>query len=306
MQDDYCPKTLLEAARYFADREVCEAYMRRIKWPDGKITCPECGASGERIGEIQTRRLFTCRECRRQFSATVGTIFEDARRLDAWLAAIWAIANGDQYGSLLLARACEIEQKAAWAILVRVRVAMGLAGMLPEYRILTDWPAYRVGDDGSVWSRWKIGARRGSGYGEWRLVRTPVGTHGYRHVNLHDGQGGSQGRTVASLVCEAFCGLRPEGMEVLHKNGDREDDRADNLRWGTHAENVDDQIQHGTVANGERSGRAKLTDEQVAEIRSLAGTMTHKAISERYGVGRRYIGALLAGDWRKRPTQRIP
>lgn len=51
------PDTLIEAVRYFADLDVCTAYMRKIKWPDGKITCPACGAHGERIGEIATRRM---------------------------------------------------------------------------------------------------------------------------------------------------------------------------------------------------------------------------------------------------------
>lgn len=33
-------KTLIEAVRYFADPAACNAYMRKIKWPDGKVTCP--------------------------------------------------------------------------------------------------------------------------------------------------------------------------------------------------------------------------------------------------------------------------
>ena len=45
------PETLLEAVRYFADLEICNAYMRHIKWPDGKAVCPHCGA--DRIGEIK-------------------------------------------------------------------------------------------------------------------------------------------------------------------------------------------------------------------------------------------------------------
>ena len=39
MNDDL-PKTLLDAVRYFSDLTVCNDYMRRIKWPDGKPTGP--------------------------------------------------------------------------------------------------------------------------------------------------------------------------------------------------------------------------------------------------------------------------
>jgi hypothetical protein len=45
------PETLMEAVRYFADLEICDAYMRRIKWPRGRIVCPHCGC--DRIGEIK-------------------------------------------------------------------------------------------------------------------------------------------------------------------------------------------------------------------------------------------------------------
>jgi hypothetical protein len=46
------PETLLAAVRYFADLDVCNTYMRRIKWPRGRIACPECGS--DRIGEIKS------------------------------------------------------------------------------------------------------------------------------------------------------------------------------------------------------------------------------------------------------------
>ena len=49
----HLPKTLIEAVRYFSDLSVCHEYMRKIKWPAGKITCPRCG--GERIGKIAAR-----------------------------------------------------------------------------------------------------------------------------------------------------------------------------------------------------------------------------------------------------------
>ena len=70
------PKTLIEVVRFFSDLDTCHKFMASVKWPDGNIACPKC--SGERIGEIKSRRMFQCKTkgCRKQFSVKVGTIFE--------------------------------------------------------------------------------------------------------------------------------------------------------------------------------------------------------------------------------------
>jgi len=47
------PKTLLKAARYFEDLDICEGFMREIKRHEQPPVCPKCGSS--RIGEIKTR-----------------------------------------------------------------------------------------------------------------------------------------------------------------------------------------------------------------------------------------------------------
>lgn len=53
---------------------------------------------------------------------------------------------------------------------------------------------------------------------------------------------------VHVLVALAFHGERPHGMEVRHLDGDRLNNRADNLAWGTHAENMQDAVRHGTIS----------------------------------------------------------
>lgn len=126
---DDCPKTLLEAARYFADLDVCNEYMKSIKWPRGVITCPHCQAKGDRIGEITTRRMLRCKDCRKQFSHKVGTIFEDSPLgLDKWFVAVWAIANcKNGVSSHELGRTLGVTQKTAWFMLHRIRKAMEIA-----------------------------------------------------------------------------------------------------------------------------------------------------------------------------------
>ena len=126
MTDDL-PKTLLEAVRYFSDLSVCHEYMRRVKWPDGKVTCPKCG--GERVKELATRPgLLKCntKACQKQFSYKVGTIFEDSPLgLDKWFVAVWCIANAKNgISSHELSRAIGVTQKSAWFMLHRIREAM--------------------------------------------------------------------------------------------------------------------------------------------------------------------------------------
>jgi transposase-like protein len=99
--------------------------MVRDRWPNG-VTCPTCGASNPRF--ISTRRLWECRERhpRRQFSAKVGTIFEDSPlSLEKWFPAVWMIANAKNgISSHELGRALGVTQKTAWFMLHRIRLAM--------------------------------------------------------------------------------------------------------------------------------------------------------------------------------------
>ncbi len=118
------PKTLLQAARYFADPDICENYMREIRWAGNPPVCPNCGS--KRIGEIKTRRMLRCKDCRKQFSSKVGTIFEDSPLgLDKWFVAVWAIANcKNGISSHELSRAIGVTQRTAWFMLHRIRKAM--------------------------------------------------------------------------------------------------------------------------------------------------------------------------------------
>jgi transposase-like protein len=118
------PKTLIDAVRYFSDLDVCNEYMKGIKWPNGKIVCPKCGK--DRVGEIKTRKMLRCKDCRKQFSYKVGTIFEDSPLgLDKWFVAVWCITNAKNgISSYELGRALGVTQKSAWHMLHRVRLAM--------------------------------------------------------------------------------------------------------------------------------------------------------------------------------------
>lgn len=116
-----------------------------------------------------------------------------------------------------------------------------------------------------------------------RVMRTPIGSHGYKCCNLTR-EGVSKTHCVHALVAAAFIGPRPRGLEVRHKNGRKINCRASNLHYGTVAQNQADSKRHGTNARGERNGAAKLTARNVRRIRRLAGSRTQADLAEEYNV----------------------
>ncbi|MDQ3939789.1 MAG: transposase, partial [Actinomycetota bacterium] len=107
------PGTFEQAWDYFSDPDRCVQYIAALRWPNGPA-CPECG--GKDYSYLTSRRLWKCKDCKRQYSVRVGTIFEDSPLpLRKWLMAIWEIAN-DRNGvsSHELARKLNIQQKSAW------------------------------------------------------------------------------------------------------------------------------------------------------------------------------------------------
>lgn len=124
------PETLQAAVLYFADLDRCRELLKTVKWPDGVVACPKCGACGDRIGEVTTRNLFRCKDCRAQFSHKVGTIFEDSPLgLDKWFVALWSIVNcKNGISSHELGRAIGVPQKTAWFMIQRLRAALEIDG----------------------------------------------------------------------------------------------------------------------------------------------------------------------------------
>ena len=79
------PKSLQEAIIYFSNLNNCTAYLSSRRWPDG-VVCPGCGST--KVSFNAQRRTWKCgsHHPRREFSAKVGTIFEDSPiGLDKWL-----------------------------------------------------------------------------------------------------------------------------------------------------------------------------------------------------------------------------
>jgi len=120
------PKTLQEAIIHFADTDNCLAFMVLHRWPDGVVTCPTCGRKD--VSFLAKQKKWQCKSthAKRQFSAKVGTIFEDSPLgLEKWLPAVWLITNSKNgVSSCEIARSLGVTQKTAWFMLHRIRYAM--------------------------------------------------------------------------------------------------------------------------------------------------------------------------------------
>lgn len=129
MEQEFSPKTLLQAITYFSDVEVATDFMVRLRWPGG-VTCPRCQQKNvtllARVTRQQSRRIWNCKDCRKQFGVKVGTVMEDSPiGLDKWLPAFWLLSSAKNgISSCELARALGVTQKSAWFILHRIRLAM--------------------------------------------------------------------------------------------------------------------------------------------------------------------------------------
>ena len=118
------PKTLQAAIQFFSDEMNCINTVASLRWPDGKPACPACEKKDHYW--LATQKRWKCKECWKQFSVKVNTIFEDSPlALSKWLAALWLVANcKNGVSSYEVARDLGITQKSAWFMLHRIRLAM--------------------------------------------------------------------------------------------------------------------------------------------------------------------------------------
>ncbi|HEY5081091.1 MAG TPA: IS1595 family transposase [Bauldia sp.] len=116
---------------YFLGEKAAHSFLESILWPDG-AECPHCGVVGAayKIEANPAKRirygLWKCRECRKQFTVKVGTVFEHARLpLHKALQAAYLLCSSKKgISANQLSRALEISLKAAWFLSHRVREAM--------------------------------------------------------------------------------------------------------------------------------------------------------------------------------------
>ena len=112
--------------RYFHDEAAAFEHLEAVVWPEGP-TCPHCGSVAVPYDLRKTRiGLRKCRDCRKQFTVRVGTIFESSHvELHKWLQAVHLMtASKKGISAHQLHRILEVTYKTAWFMAHRIREAM--------------------------------------------------------------------------------------------------------------------------------------------------------------------------------------
>lgn len=114
---------LLAFYQRFASEDACIDYLEEKQW-HGQPVCPHCGSVT--VYRCNSRRIFKCKDCTKQFSARIGTIFEESRLpLQKWFLAIWLLTSHKKgVSSIQIAKHLGITQKSAWHMLHRIRYAV--------------------------------------------------------------------------------------------------------------------------------------------------------------------------------------
>ncbi len=149
---------------------------------------------------------------------------------------------------------------------------------------------YEVSDQGRVRSLDRL-VRHSSGKALCRLrgviLKPATRQKGHLHVVLCC-NGAEATHQIAHLVAAAFIGPRPDGLVVRHGKLGASNNTVGNLSYGTHSQNNGaDKFRDGTHNRGERSAHARLTEDEVLEIRWLVAMgARHAAVAAAYGINR--------------------
>lgn len=127
-----------------------------------------------------------------------------------------------------------------------------------------------------------------------KILAPQITPNGYELAHFKRG-GVRKALYVHRLVCEAFHGAAQAGQEVAHGDGCRTNNKSDNLRWATSAENSGDMVRHGTTIRGNRHPTRKLDEAAVREIRATNDGEQDEAFAGRFGVKRNTIRLVRLG-----------
>ncbi len=146
---------------------------------------------------------------------------------------------------------------------------------------------YRISEFGETM---RVGSKMGAKVG--RILSTHFTKNGYKLVDLY-GEGGARKKfLVHRLVAAAWIGPRPDGLDVNHKDGNKENNHYGNLEYMTRSDNMLHASRNGLVnyATGENAPTAVMTWGRVREMRRLyvPGKVGYKRLAKQFGIS---IGA---------------
>jgi len=112
----------------FHDDDAAREYLETVLWPQGPV-CPRCGVMGDRITKLAGKStrpgVYNCKDCRKPFSVTVGTVMERSHiPLSKWVLATRLMAASKKgFSAHELHRTLDTSYEAAWFLFHRLREA---------------------------------------------------------------------------------------------------------------------------------------------------------------------------------------
>ncbi|HEU6448696.1 MAG TPA: IS1595 family transposase [Verrucomicrobiae bacterium] len=125
---------LIMLAKEYSSERKARKLFESLRWPNGKPICPFCkfDESYKIVSKHDSKNkrragLYCCAACRKTYTATVGTVFEDTRLpLSKWLMATFILCSSKKSVSAMqLSRMLKVTYKTAWFMAHRLRFAMG-------------------------------------------------------------------------------------------------------------------------------------------------------------------------------------
>jgi len=167
-----------------------------------------------------------------------------------------------------------------------------------EWKRIVDFPNYDISSFGRVRSFTPIGGRQKERFrlDDFRILKGGLDKDGYRRFLLCKNENGT--RTVKSikfyeLVSFYWIGPKPKGLVITHKDGNKNNDCADNLEYKTQKENIHDKFTHGTMPLGEESNLASISNELAKLIKiDLANGERQSEVAKNRGVSKSLVWAI--------------
>jgi len=162
-----------------------------------------------------------------------------------------------------------------------------------EVREVPGAPGYLVSRDGRVycWLAWQ-----NQPIGKVRLLRFTTAGAGYLAFSCSR-LGRIRRMLVHRAVALAFLPAPEPGQTyVRHLNGNRLDNRVENLAWGTPTDNSRDALRHGRTPRGQRNGMSKLNPETIRAIRKAAtgpAPLSYRQLAKQYGLALGTVGRII-------------
>nr|WP_281357473.1 HNH endonuclease [Brasilonema bromeliae] len=160
----------------------------------------------------------------------------------------------------------------------------------PDAKEIPGYPGYFVSDGGKVWNT--------NYFRRPHVLRPLRSAKGHLSVQLWV-NGKPSRQQVHRIVLLAFVGPCPEGMEACHfPDPDPSNNFVANLRWDTSTENSADQKRLNRHPHGVKHGQAKLTEDDVREIRRLRSEgKLHREIALIFGISRKQVSDICIGRY---------